>query len=99
MERPLPEVLASQGEMLRRRGTSSSVGQDFMAAAFTKHLKEVQAWLNKRQQISVCAVAYGNLVRDPLATTQTVRDFLALDLNVEAMILQVDPSLYRNRRS
>jgi hypothetical protein len=42
MQRPLPEVLASQDQMLRRRGTYKE-GADLaaMAAAFEKHLREV----------------------------------------------------------
>jgi hypothetical protein len=98
MERPLPEVLASQDEMLRRRGKTDSISHDFMAAGFTKHLREVQNWLNSRTDISVCPVGYRKLLADPQGTAQAVKDFLELDLNLEAMAQQVDPSLYRNRR-
>jgi hypothetical protein len=35
---------------------------------------------------------------DPTGSAKAVRDFLNIDLNVEAMALVVDPSLYRNRR-
>jgi hypothetical protein len=36
---------------------------------------------------------------DPLTTATTVKDFLELDLDVQAMVGQVDPLLYRNRRT
>ena len=98
MERPLPEVLASQAEMLRRRGNTPSVKDDAIAAAFIKHLKEVQSWLNTKTYISVCHVEYGKLVNDPQQTAQKVKDFLGLDLNASAMAAQVDASLYRNRK-
>ena len=46
MQRPLPEVLASQDQMLRRRGTYKE-GADpaLITTAFEKHLREVYAWL------------------------------------------------------
>src|ERR1700758_4513342 len=43
MQRPLPEVMASQDEMLRRRGSTDSVPHDVMTKAFQDHLKKVDA--------------------------------------------------------
>ncbi len=97
MQRSLAEVLASQEEMLRRRGSSDLTDRDLMSAAFEEHLQEVSAWLKKRTDIPVCRLRYKNVVRDPAGNAETVRDFLSLDLNVEAMAQQVDVSLYRNR--
>ena len=98
MERPLPEVLASQDEMLKRRRSSQSVDPALLTAAFRGHLKEIVAWLEEREDIPVCRVGYRKLVSDPADCARTVRDFLDVDLNVEAMAGQVDSSLYRNRR-
>ncbi len=97
MERPLPEVLASQDEMLKRRGTEQSVDPALLTAAFKDHMKEVIAWLERREDIPVCRMGYRKVLSDPMAAAKTIRDFLALDLNVEAMAVAVDPSLYRNR--
>jgi len=97
MERPLPEVLASQEEMLRRQGKTDSLSSDLLTSAFKDHLRQVRAWLEARTDIAVCRVGYRKLVTEPSAITQAVRDFLARDLNVEAMTRQVDPTLYRNR--
>jgi hypothetical protein len=97
MERPLPEVLASQQEMLKRRGTSDSISDDSMTPWFTNHLKEVQTRIVKRMPI--CPVPYPQLMADPLAMATRIKDFLELELDVKAMVNQVDPSLYRNRRS
>jgi hypothetical protein len=96
MDRPLPEVLASQQEMLRRRGTSDSVGDASMTAFFTNHLKEVQMRIFRK--MPVYPVPYPRLIAEPLTIAQTVKDFLDLDLDLQAMAQQVDPSLYRNRR-
>lgn len=99
MERPLPEVLKSQDQMLRRRGRSDLVSHDVMARAFTTHLKEVVAWFETRPEIPVLRLGYRRLLQNPLPGVQDVRDFLGLDLDQQAMIREVDPSLYRNRSS
>jgi hypothetical protein len=99
MERPLSEVLASQEEMLRRRGTWDSVTQELMTAAFEEHLTEVKAWFLTRPDINVFTLPYKRVLKEPRAISQALKDFLAIDLNVEAMAQQVDLSLYRNRGS
>ena len=98
MERPLPEVLASQDEMLRRRGTQDAADHQMMTQAFRMHLREVQTWLERREEIPICRVGYRKLVNDPFEHAKIVRDFLEMELNVNAMATQVDPALYRNRR-
>src|ERR1700722_10634888 len=45
MERPLPEVLASQDEMLKRRGSIQAVDAALLTSAFRDHLRGVAAWL------------------------------------------------------
>ncbi len=97
MERPLPEVLASQKAMMKRRGTAGAANDDLMTAAFTKHLREVRARLSQ-MKVEVYPVEYRRLVEDPSHASQNVGEFLGLNLNVEAMARQVDASLYRNRR-
>ena len=97
-ERPLPEVLASQDEMLKRRGSAQPVDPAQLTAAFRDHMKEVIAWLERREDIPVCRMGYRKVVSDPMAAAKTIRDFLGLDLNIEAMAVALDPSLYRNRR-
>jgi hypothetical protein len=97
MQRSLAEVLASQDEMLRRRGSSDFADHDLMATAFEEHLQVVSAWLKKRTEIPVCFLRYKDVVNDPIGSARAVTDFLSLDLNVEAMAQQADLSLYRNR--
>jgi hypothetical protein len=98
MQRPLSEVLASQDEMLRRRGKTDNVDHEVMANAFQAHLTKVSAWL-KQRKIPVCFLGYRRVVDDPLATAETLKNFLNVDLNIAAMVKQVDLSLYRNRSS
>jgi len=99
MERPLGEVLASQDEMLRRRGKSDALSHDIMAKAFTDHLAEVEAWLKRRADVAVLRQPYRQILDDSVGNCHAIKDFLGLDLNVEAMAGEVDPALYRNRRA
>ncbi len=99
MERPLPEVLASQDEMLKRRGSLERVDTALLTSAFRDHMREVVDWLEHRTDIPVCRVGYRKVLSDPLGLAETVRDFLEIELKVEAMTLAVDSSLYRNRCS
>ncbi len=98
MERPLPEILVSQDEMLKRRGSTESIDHALLTSAFRGHMKAVVAWLENRTEIPVCRMGFRKVLSDPTASAQMVCDFLGLDLNVEAMAREVDPSLYRNRR-
>lgn len=97
MERPLPEILASQDIMLARRETTVTPSDADIADAFRKHLREVMELLADREDFSVCRIGYRRLVADPLQGAQTVQDFLAVNLDVQAMAAQVDPALYRRR--
>ena len=97
MERPLPQVLASQDEMLKRRGSVEPLDHVVLTNAFRDHMREIVAWLEQREEIPLCRIGYRRVLSDPQGCAQTVRDFLQLDLNVEAMAREVDSSLYRNR--
>lgn len=99
MERPLPEVLASQDEMLRRRGSSDLVDHALLTRAFREHMEQIVCWLELRKEIPVSRMGFRKLLRDPSGCGQTICDFLELNLNVEAMASAVDISLYRNRCS
>jgi hypothetical protein len=98
MQRPLAEVMKSQEEMLKRRGTADpSVDAAAITRAFQSHLYEVNTWLNGKPNVAVLRVHYHSLLKEGKETAQKIADFLKLPLNVEAMTQQVDQSLYRNR--
>ncbi|HEX3351343.1 MAG TPA: hypothetical protein VHS34_00865 [Terriglobales bacterium] len=99
MQRPLPEVLASQDEMLRRRGTFDPADDaSVVARAFQDHLSDVYAWLNGKPYVKVSRIQYHAVLRKPRETAEAVAQFLELPLDVEAMARQVDGTLYRQRR-
>jgi LPS sulfotransferase NodH len=97
MERPLQEVVASQAEMIRRRGTSAAgIGTEALTAALQAHLNQVSAWL-RNQPIPICRVAYQQVIRDPEGTAKALQEFLKCPMNLEKMLEQVQPSLHRQR--
>lgn len=98
MQRPMQEVLASQDQMLRRRGTYKD-GADpaIISAAFEKHLREVDAWLHGKPQARMLRISYHDVLQDPKGVATQLAAFLEIDLDVSAMAQQVDASLYRNR--
>ena len=97
MERPLAEVLASQDEMLRRRGKSDAVSYEVMTKAFKDHLTQVATWLSKREDIAIHRQPYRQLLENPLPSAEAINSFLGSALDTQAMTGEVDPSLYRNR--
>jgi len=97
MQRPLPEVMKSQEEMLRRRGTSDSADSSAIEKAFRRHLIEVNQWLDSKPNVAVLRVQYQLVLTEPKPVAQAIADFLEIPLNIEAMGREVDPTLYRNR--
>ncbi|HTW59580.1 MAG TPA: hypothetical protein VMD99_15745 [Terriglobales bacterium] len=95
MQRPLPEVMASQDQMRRRRGTFKE-GVD-LSATFERHLAAVDAWLDRKPFVKALRVPYHEVLSKPKEVGQGVAEFLGLDLNLDLMTQQVDESLYRNR--
>jgi len=98
MERPLPEVIASQAEMIRRRGTSgAALPPAALIAGLSAHLNQVNAWLKSRPNIPVCRVGYHEVLHQPLRASENIQGFLGCTLDLGAMARQVDSSLYRQR--
>jgi sulfotransferase family protein len=98
MQRPLPEVLASQEAMMRNRGTAKpGAGNAIIGDAFEKNLRAVNAWLDSKAYVKTLRIPYHEVLRDAETIAQKITQFLGIDLNVEAMSRQVDATLYRNR--
>jgi len=98
MERPLSEVVTSQAEMIRRRGTSgAALSAAALVAGLQAHLSQVNAWLQRRPDILLCRLEYHQVLRDPRCVSETVQRFLQGTLDLESMARQVDQSLYRCR--
>lgn len=99
MQRPLPEVLASQETMLHHRGTAKpGADNSAIASAFEKHLREVYSWLDSKPYVKALRVPYHEVLRDPKNISRKIADFIEMNLNQDAMTHQADPTLYRNRK-
>jgi len=98
MERPLAEVVASQTEMIRRRGTTgATLGHAALIAALGAHLNQATTWLGRLSSAKVCRIDYHRVLQQPREAAETVQRFLAVALDTEAMAQHVDLSLYRQR--
>lgn len=99
MQRSMVEVLASQKQMLIRRGEDSEKTSDeTLAELFEKHLTQVQAWLGEQANIEVLYVRYDELLKEPEATIGEIIRFLDLPLDADSMLAVPDKRLYRQRQ-
>ena len=98
MRREMEEILASQRQMLIRRGESTdTVSDERIAELSTDHLQRVATWIDDQPNIDVLYVSYNEILKDPLTQARCVAEFVDIDLNVEKMSQVVDSSLYRQR--
>ena len=98
MRRNMQEILASQRQMLMRRGEpSDTVSDERMAEMFRKHLTEVEGWLARRPNVEVLYVNYNRMLDAPAPLIAAINDFLGVRLNTAAMTAVVDKTLHRQR--
>lgn len=99
MDRDLREILASQKEMLLRRGEKKPTPAEDkrMEVFFQKHLKKVKNWLKKQPNMKVLEVNHREVINHPLKAAKMVNQFLGGQLGVERMAGVVDKKLYRQR--
>ena len=97
MRREIVEILASQKQMLIRRGESSNGNDQKMAEMFQEHLKRVRVWLANQPNMDVLYVDYNALMGDPNPEINSVAEFLSLTENLDAMLVVPDKKLYRQK--
>ncbi|RPI77377.1 MAG: sulfotransferase family protein, partial [Planctomycetaceae bacterium] len=97
MERDLDETLSSQEKMLERLGRTPAP-RDQIRKSFGTHLERLRAWLKQQPHMAVLYVSYNDLLENPQAQAERVREFLGGRPEVAGMVRAVDPSLYRNRK-
>ncbi|RME45950.1 MAG: sulfotransferase family protein [Caldilineae bacterium] len=99
MRRKLEEVLASQKQMLIRRGEPTDrVSDEELAAMFRKHLHHIEAWARERPNVHWLDVNYNDLLANPRPEIARINRFLGGGLDEQKMAGVVDPTLYRQRR-
>jgi LPS sulfotransferase NodH len=97
MRREIAEILASQKQMLIRRGENSEGDDQKMAEMFQEHLKRVRVWLANQPNMDILYVDYNNLMADPAPEIKAVAEFLGLAENLDAMLAVPDKKLYRQK--
>ncbi|MBM4429471.1 MAG: sulfotransferase [Chloroflexi bacterium] len=99
VRRRMEEVLASQRQMLMRRGEpTNDVSDEKLSEIFSRHLQQVEAWLDAQPHMEVLYVDYHHVLQDPLSEARTIGQFLGQELDVAAMATVVDRNLHRQRR-
>jgi LPS sulfotransferase NodH len=97
MRRAISEILASQKQMLIRRGESTEGDDQKMAENFQEHLKRVRIWLANQANMHVLYIDYNELMADPAPHITSVAEFLGLEERLDAMLAVPDKGLYRQR--
>jgi len=98
MRRNIEEVLASQQQMLMRRGEPiDAISDEKMRQAFQRHLKDLESWLASQPNITLLDINYNEVLANPLPSIQMIRDFLNVELDEDRMAGVVNKNLYRNR--
>jgi hypothetical protein len=99
MERKMEEILASQRQMLIRRGEpTDKISDDEMAKLFKKHLEQVKAWLAQKANFDVLYVSYNDILENPQENAEKINRFLGGNLRIDNMVDVIDKSLYRQRK-
>jgi hypothetical protein len=98
MQRDMSEILASQKQMLIRRGEPTDKASDeIMAGIFQQHLSGVQTWLSGKPNLPVLYIQYTDLLKNPKANVDEVVRYLSLPLKIQPMYEVPDAKLYRQR--
>ena len=98
MQHQIPEILASQKQMLIRSGEATDrIGDEELAKLFEKHLSNVELWLLKQPNFDVIFVNYTYIVENPTDSITKINEFLGGNLNIAAMNGVIDKSLHHQR--
>ena len=100
MHRKIEEVLASQKQMLIRRGTfkEDGVSDEEMGKFLTMHVDQVLKKMQGMDNVERLCVNYNDMLADAGDSIAAINKLLGGDLNTEAMAGAVDKSLYRQRK-
>jgi hypothetical protein len=84
--------------MLERRGEADGSEDGRMAQLFEADLFRARYLMKRATHFDHIEIHYREVLADPVAAAERIRDFLELPLDVDEMISVVDKDLYRNRK-
>ena len=98
LRRKMEEILASQRQMLIRRGKPIDPKADEgLSELFQRSLKHVEEWLERQPNIDVIYIDYNATMQNPRENAEKINRFLNGILDVEKMAKVADNRLYRQR--
>jgi hypothetical protein len=98
MERDMTEMLASQRAMLLRHGEVDDPRPlEHRVAAFERHITSLFAWLGRQPHFALLRVSYNDVLSAPGVQIDRVNRFFGGVLDVAAMAVVVDHTLYRQK--
>jgi hypothetical protein len=98
MRRKMEEILASQRQMMIRRGEPTDrISDEEIARMFRRHLERMEAWIAEQPNMDVLYVSYNDLLAEPAQHVREINESLGGTLDEGRMTGVVDPSLYRQR--
>lgn len=99
MQRDMTEVLASQRQMLIRRGEDpNKIPDEIISKLFEKHLRQVNEWVAQQSNVERLDVNYNEMLKNPAPFIAQINAFLGGNLDIAQMAQVVDPSLHRQRK-
>ncbi len=99
MQRDMTEVLASQRQMLIRRGEDpNKIPDEIISKLFEKHLRQVNEWVAQQPNVERLDVNYNEMLKNPAPFIAQINAFLGGKLDIAQMAQVVDPSLHRQRK-
>ena len=96
IRRDLSEILASQAKMLDRRGEESTTDDARMKQLFEADIWRARYQLRNGSHFDWLELEHRGFIENPAEQAERIRDFLEMDLDVDAMAAVVDRSLHRN---
>lgn len=97
MRRRAETVLKSQAAMLERLGNAGAdLSPEKLAEIYQHQLEQVKDYMDRHSCFEYIEVWYGAIVEFTRTQVERIDRFLSGELDVEAMIAAVDPSLRRN---
>ncbi len=96
MRRKTETVMNSQTAMLERLGhTGAQLGHEKLASIYEHQLQQVTDYMNRQSCFEFIEVWYGAILKYTRTQVEWVNRFLSGELDVEAMVAAIDPSLQR----
>ena len=100
MLRNIDEILASQRQMLIRRGEQDNkVPDEQLSMMYKKHLTKMENWFAGQPNLDVLYVKYNEVLENPVKFSKLINSFLENKLDEKEMAKVIDKNLYRQRSS